>query len=68
MYERTNNIRGLGACQHNIASIYRSQKDYSRAEQWALKAFRNRPNKVDKASTVDLLGCIYLNSNNYEAA
>ncbi|CAM4890818.1 unnamed protein product [Rotaria socialis] len=68
MYERANNIRGLGACQHNIASIYRSQKDYSRAEQWALKAFRNRPNKVDKASTVDLLGCIYLNSNNYEAA
>ncbi|CAF1132388.1 unnamed protein product [Rotaria sordida] len=68
IYEQTNNIRGIGACQHNIASIYYVRRDYNKASGLALKALNIRQNSVEQASTHDLLGCIYLTSFNTDAA
>ncbi|CAF3676671.1 unnamed protein product [Rotaria sp. Silwood1] len=69
IYSQINNIPGVGTCQHNIASIYYGRGDYNKASVLALQALEIRHNDVERASTHDLLGCIYLaSSNNVEAA
>ncbi|CAF1171998.1 unnamed protein product [Adineta steineri] len=69
IYEQTNNERGISTCQHNIASIYHSQGDNEKASQLALEALDFRQSdKIDKASTLNLLGCIRLARRENEAA
>ncbi|CAF4516980.1 unnamed protein product [Rotaria sp. Silwood2] len=69
IYEQTNNVRGVGTCLHNIASIHYARRDYEKASGLALKALGIRQNNVEQASTHDLLGCIYLAlCNNVDAA
>ncbi|CAF4166527.1 unnamed protein product [Adineta steineri] len=69
IYRDTNNDRGLGTCHHNIASIYYARGRYSDAYSQALEALDYRKeNNLQKASTLDLLGCIYLKRNDAEAA
>ncbi|CAF3396460.1 unnamed protein product [Rotaria sp. Silwood1] len=69
IYKETKNQRGLGACYHNIASYYYDKGDYDTALRWALKALNERQQyQLEKASTLDLLGCIHLAQRDAEAA
>ncbi|UJR13950.1 hypothetical protein I4U23_000953 [Adineta vaga] len=69
IYLKMKNYRGLGTCQHNIASIYYAERNYRDALNEVLHALHNRSKKtLEKASTHDLLGCIYLTENNMDAA
>ncbi len=52
-----------------MANIYHTQGDHRTARLWALKAFDTRQNdKLEKASTLDLLGCIYLALSDVDAS
>ncbi|CAF0853481.1 unnamed protein product [Rotaria sordida] len=69
IYKQTKNQRGLGACYHNIASFYYDQGDYGSALRWALDALNERQEyQLERASTLDLLGCIQLAQRDAEAA
>ncbi|CAF3704413.1 unnamed protein product, partial [Adineta steineri] len=69
IYTNTNNCHGLGTCYHNIASIYHATKKHNDAYRQALEALDYRKeNNLQKASTLDLLGCICLKRGNPEAA
>ncbi|CAF2416951.1 unnamed protein product [Rotaria sp. Silwood2] len=69
IYKETKNQRGLSACYHNIASFYYDQGDYGTALRWALDALNERQQyRLEKASTLDLLGCIHLAQRDAEAA
>ncbi|CAF1001474.1 unnamed protein product [Adineta steineri] len=69
IYRDTNNHHGLGTCHHNIASIYHAIGRYNDACGEALEALDYRKeNNLQKASTLDLLGCIYLKRNDPDAA
>ncbi|CAF0871587.1 unnamed protein product [Adineta steineri] len=69
IYQQANNHRGIGACCHNIASYYFNQGDNETALGWALDALEKRQKyQLEKASTLDLLGCIQLAKYDVEAA
>ncbi|CAF3170547.1 unnamed protein product [Rotaria socialis] len=69
MYKAVGNQRGLGACYHNMASSYYNQQNYDAALLWALQALDVREKyQLEKASTLDLLGCIYLAQHDSSAA
>lgn len=52
-----------------ISSCYYSERNYDEAVKWALNALKERQNNdLEKASTLDLLGCIRIAQHDLEAA